>query len=72
MNIYQLYKKRNGICELCGEKILPYKLKYWKRKTPMSASSHHKIEKKDGGKATDENLMLLHLKCHRIFHGRKK
>ncbi|ETR68183.1 MAG: hypothetical protein OMM_10786 [Candidatus Magnetoglobus multicellularis str. Araruama] len=59
--IYDLWHQQNGICPVCREHI-----------TEESGwHKHHIIWRTDGGRDTNENLVLLHPNCHRQVHSQK-
>jgi RNA-directed DNA polymerase len=59
--IYYLWKKQNGICPVCQQRI-DYDSRWHK---------HHIIWKIHGGGNTLDNLVLLHPNCHRQVHSLK-
>ena len=67
-NLYQynnikafLLAREQGKCQICG-----------KDNTTDRFVVHHNIQRKDGGTDRVENLVLLHDKCHKAFHGGEK
>ena len=54
--LLNLWKKQEGICPICHQLLEDR----WE--------IHHKIRRVDGGKETIENLVLLHVNCHRQIH----
>ena len=53
-----LWKKQNGLCPVCNQKI-----------TPQSGwHNHHLVERSKGGSDKAENRVLLHPNCHRQVH----
>jgi RNA-directed DNA polymerase len=53
-----LWKKQNGLCPVCNQKI-----------TPQSGwHNHHLVERSKGGSNKAENRVLLHPNCHRQVH----
>jgi RNA-directed DNA polymerase len=53
-----LWKRQNGRCPHCGEKIT--KITGW--------HNHHKIWRSHGGNDTLDNRVLLHPTCHNQIH----
>jgi RNA-directed DNA polymerase len=53
-----LWKKQNGLCPVCNQKI-----------TPQSGwHNHHLVERSKGGSDKADNRVLLHPNCHRQVH----
>lgn len=59
--MFSLWKKQNGICPVCQQKIDD--VTKWHK--------HHITWKVHGGKNTLDNLVLLHPNCHRQVHSLK-
>lgn len=53
----KLLKDKKGICEIC--------------KTKGQTEKHHKKTKGSGGDDTEENLIEVCRKCHRLIHDGK-
>ena len=53
-----IYKRQQGLCAFCNQRIT----------TKSGWHAHHLTPKHLGGKATLENLVLLHPVCHRQVH----
>ncbi len=54
----KIAKNQNGLCPKCGESLF----------NDAELHVHHVIQRKDGGKNTYENLVLVHLYCHQQEH----
>lgn len=57
----KLWNKQKGLCPVCSTSLL---------NEPI-LDVHHILPKKDGGKITFNNLILLHRNCHIIVHTTK-
>ncbi len=55
----RLLKRQKGKCSYCGQYFKPEDL----------AEKHHQKPQSQGGKNSDDNLVLLHLHCHDQVHG---
>lgn len=53
-----LAKKQNNICPVCNDSL-------WNEE---QLHKHHIIPRKEGGKDTPSNLIILHLPCHQKVH----
>jgi RNA-directed DNA polymerase len=53
-----LWKKQNGLCPVCNQKITPQ----------TGWHNHHLVERSKGGSDKAENRVLLHPNCHRQVH----
>lgn len=53
----KLLKDKKGICEICGKK--------------GQTEKHHKKTKGSGGNDTEDNLIEVCRKCHRLIHDGK-
>ena len=58
----RLIKKQEGYCKICGLKF----------QTEDKLEKHHITSLKDGGNNSDKNLMVVHLHCHDIIHGKSE
>lgn len=56
--LIRLWKKQNGICPICQQKITP----------ETGWHNHHIQERVYGGSDKDENRVLLHPSCHQRTH----
>lgn len=57
----RLYSKQKGLCPVCGTNLA-----HGDWEEPLLV--HHLIPRKEGGKDTVSNLMLLHEECHYSIH----
>lgn len=53
----KLLKDKKGVCQLCGKK--------------GQTEKHHKKSRGSGGSDTEENLIEVCRKCHRLIHDGK-
>ena len=60
-----LAKRQAGKCPICGESLF----------IEEDIEQHHIVRRDEGGRNTNDNLMLLHLYCHQqltAFQNRKR
>jgi hypothetical protein len=60
IDIYNIYKRDNWICGICGAKVNK-RLKY---PNPNSPSLDHIIPLSKGGSHTNDNVQISHLRCN--------
>ena len=58
----QVRKRAKGKCECCGKRISK------RINAETQGTIHHRFPRRNGLDNRPENLLLLHLKCHRIVH----
>jgi RNA-directed DNA polymerase len=58
--MFQLWQEQEGKCPICGQTLTEED--EW--------DTHHLRQRVEGGKDTRDNLVLLHLNCHRQVHSR--